>query len=220
MSLTLVSVPIGNKEDITLRALKTLKEADVIIGEERKPLFRLLKELEIPRPEQFELLNEHTPDEEIKDLLALCQSRKVALVTDCGTPGFCDPGASLVDLCRRKNIPVTTNPGACSLSVFISLTGKRLDRFDFVGFLPRESSERAKKIKELRKEKKAFIVMDTPYRMMKTLEEMANSFKGCPAVLGTNLTQADEAVYSNKIEKIFSSVPKAKKEFLLLIDPR
>lgn len=219
MSLTLVSVPIGNIDDITLRALKTLKSAEIIIGEERKPLFRLLKQLEVPRPEHFELLNEHTSKEELPHLVELCKNKSVALVTDCGTPGFCDPGAQLVKLCRKENIPVTANPGACSLTTFISLTGHRLDQFDFVGFLPRESSERFSKLKDLRKKTRAFIVMDTPYRLTKTLQETAEVFKGSHAVLGLNLTQEDELVLSDKIEKVFKSAPKAKKEFLLLIHP-
>ena len=219
MSLTLVSVPFENMEDITLRALKTLRAADVIIGEERKPLFRLLKQLDVPKPEHFELLNEHTPQEELKQLLALCKNKKVALVTDCGTPGFCDPGAHLVHLCRQENIPVTANPGACSLSTFISLTGQRLDQFDFVGFLPRESSQRMNKLKELKKKTKAFIVMDTPYRLTKTLQETSETFKGSQAVLGLNLTQEDEQVLNGKIETVAQKAPKAKKEFLLLIKP-
>ena len=116
MSLTLVAVPIGNIGDITLRALETLKAADLYIGEERKPMFRLLKELGVETPKNYELLNEHSEKNDIKNLAALCKDQKAVLVTDCGTPGFSDPGAELVNECRKMGIEVTSNPGPSSLT--------------------------------------------------------------------------------------------------------
>src|SRR5438046_298584 len=105
MSLIVVSTPIGNLGDITLRAIETLKEADVIICEEFKPARVLLKRLGILEKELFQL-NEHSRPGDLDELIQLCQSKKVALISDCGTPGFSDPGADLVNACHEKKINV------------------------------------------------------------------------------------------------------------------
>jgi len=217
MPLTLVSVPIGNPKDITLRALETLKAADVIVGEERKPLFRLLKTLGLDKPERYELLNEHSAPEDVVALAEICSQTHVALVTDCGTPGFCDPGAHLVKQCRKRSIPVTTNPGACSLSTFLSVTGQRLDQFYFQGFLPRETSERIKRLKVLDQNHRPFVVMDTPYRLEKTIQQILEVCGKRSLTLGTNLTQEDEKVFVGTAEKVLKDIRGQKREFLLLV---
>ena len=217
MSLTLVSVPIGNLEDITLRALNTLKEADLYIGEERKPMFRLLKELGVATPKNYELLNEHSEASDIKELAKLCKEQKAVLVTDCGTPGFSDPGAELVAECRKLSIDVTSNPGASSLTTFLSLTGVRLTKFNFEGFLPRESSEREQKLKELSRSKTPTIIMDTPYRLKKTLEQCSQFLKNKKFVVGMDLTKPNELVLSGNIDSIRKKYDGEKKEFLILI---
>src|ERR1700722_20122229 len=111
MSLTVVSTPIGHFEDITLRAIRSLKEAQGIICEEKKPASILLKKLQIPEPPLWQL-NEHSRQQDLPELIELCRTQKICLVSDCGTPGFCDPGAKLVDACLKAGIPVDVNPGA------------------------------------------------------------------------------------------------------------
>ena len=122
MPLKLVATPIGDPKDITLRAIDVLKEADVVIGEERREVSKLLKSLGI-EAKMLELLNEHSRDNDVTDLLELCRTKSVALVTDCGTPGFCDPGARLVAACRREGILSTPVPGASSLMCLLSVSG-------------------------------------------------------------------------------------------------
>ncbi|MCB0377031.1 MAG: methyltransferase [Bdellovibrionales bacterium] len=217
MSLTLVSVPIGNPGDITLRARRTLAECTLVIGEERKPLFRLHRELDLPRPENFELLNEHSTPDEVTALAKLCHEQKVALVTDCGTPGFSDPGAHLVKSCRELGIPVTANPGASSLTTFISLLGVPLKRFHFEGFLPRENSERSQRLKEISQIKIPVILMDTPYRLNKLLGECAQIFDKRSCVLGVNLTKEDEAILTGSVSQVSKNYDGEKREFLILI---
>lgn len=217
MALTLISVPIGNLGDITLRALESLKSADLYIGEERKPMFRLLKELGVDTPKNYELLNEHSEAADIKKLAQLCKEQKVVLVTDCGTPGFSDPGAELVKACRDLNIPVTANPGASSLTTFLSLTGVRMTSFHFEGFLPRETSEREKRLKQLANLKQKIILMDTPYRLKKTLEQCSQFLPGKKFVLGMDLTKPNEEVFSGSIKEILKKYDGNKREFLLLV---
>ena len=217
MALILVSVPIGNLGDITLRALESLKSADLYIGEERKPMFRLLKELGVDTPKNFELLNEHSSSTDIEALAELCRNHNAILMTDCGTPGFSDPGAELVKACRNLNIPVTANPGASSLTTFLSLTGVKLTEFDFHGFLPRESTERIQYLKKLNNQKKPIIVMDTPYRLKKTLEQCLEILPNKKYVLGMDLTKEKELVLSGNIKSIIKNYDGTKREFLLLI---
>src|SRR5947207_403646 len=114
MSLHLVAVPIGDPGDITQRAIATLAAADIVVGEERKEVSKLLKALGV-QGKRMELLNEHSKDSDVTELAGFCRELKVALVTDCGTPGFCDPGARLVAACRSQNTAMTTVPGASSL---------------------------------------------------------------------------------------------------------
>src|SRR5258708_24103292 len=122
MSLTVVAVPIGNYEDITLRAKETLANCDVVICEEIKPASILFKRLGIPDKEFFQL-NEHSTPKDIEPLIELCKIKKVALISDCGTPGFCDPGPELVDGCFKEGVSVGVNPGPSSLMALLSLSG-------------------------------------------------------------------------------------------------
>ncbi len=217
MSLTLVSVPIGNSGDVTLRALESLKNATLYIGEERKPMFRLLKELGVATPSHYELLNEHSSQQEIQSLAELCRDQQAVLVTDCGTPGFSDPGAELVHECRKQKIAVTANPGASSLTTFLSLSGVKLPQFDFKGFLPRETSEREIFFKALASYKTPVIVMDTPYRLKKTLAQCEQFLPNKNFVLGLDLTKPNEQVASGSIKNILKQYSGGKQEFLLLI---
>ncbi|MBK9293013.1 MAG: methyltransferase [Oligoflexia bacterium] len=215
MSLIVVSTPIGNQGDITLRAIESLQNADVIICEELRPAETLLKKLKI-HDKKILQLNEHSKMSDVKELVGICKNQNCVLVSDCGTPGFCDPGAELVNLCVKENIKVDVNPGASSLMALISLSGLNLKEFYFVGFLPAENSERSKKITELLKIKVPLVVMDTPYRLNKTLLELAEHFGNSKAILGLNLTMPEEELHRGKlIDLSKKTYPKA--PFVLII---
>ena len=216
MSLFVVATPIGNPKDITLRAIEILKDADIVIGEERSEVSKLLKSLQITG-KQLELLNEHSRPDDLKELLQFCREKRVALVSDCGTPGFCDPGADLVAACRAEGIDVSSAPGPSSLMVLLSLAGEQLRRFYFAGFLPAESGERAQAVEQIKRDSRAVIVMDTPYRMVKTLSELAQAMPERKAVLGTNLTQAEEKIYEGRLSQIAKQIEGKKAEFVLLL---
>lgn len=217
MSLCLVSTPIGNIEDITLFALRQLREADVIIAEERKPLFQLFRDLELPRPENFHLLNEHSDLEELQELLELCKTRQVALISDCGTPGFCDPGADLVRLCRSNKVKITVAPGASSLMCLLTLSGLQLKEFHFQGFLPAKNELRQKALKSLQSLREPVVLMDTPYRLHKLLEELKKWTPDHQIALGLKLTHPDQEFITGTVRQLrLESLPK-KCEFILLI---
>lgn len=216
--LQIVALPIGNKEDITLRALKALKDADIIIGEERRELFALLKGYEIdPHKKRIEFLNEHSTPEEIQELGALCKTLSIALVSDCGTPVFCDPGSHLIRYCRENSIEVTTLPGASSLMALLSLSSQKLTQFYFYGFLPREKNERSRELARILKTKEALILMDTPYRLSATLEQLAAVAPGRKALIATDITLPSELVLEGSLKFLFQSLKGQKKEFLILL---
>ena len=213
--LTIVSTPIGNEKDITLRALEVLKSADIVIGEEHRPTSTLLKKLGIEKKEIY-LLNEHSKKDDLYELLDFCRDKNVALVSDCGTPGFSDPGADLIRICRQKNISVTTAPGASSLMALISLSSQKLTEFVFLGFLPADKNSRDQVLLKLKGETRPWIVMDTPYRLKPLLEQLAEHFPKDRALLGLNLTQENEAAIEGTFPELLAKCPYEKAEFILL----
>lgn len=218
MPLKLVATPIGDPRDITVRALDTLKEADVVIGEERKEVSKLLKAHAIKGKRQ-ELLNEHSREGDVADLLELCRAHKVALVTDCGTPGFCDPGARLVAACRREGIPVAPVPGASSLMCLLSVSGEDMRQFLFRGFLPADKEERTRALKELDRERRPIVLMDTPYRLGRLMQELATRWPERRALLGCDFTSAQEQIFEAKLKDLPALVGERKAEFVMAVFP-
>lgn len=216
MSLTLVATPIGNLNDISARAIALLKAADVIILEEFKESTQVLRAHGITQKNYMQL-NEHTTQEDLKILLELCQTQSVVLITDCGTPGFCDPGADLVKLCREKNIAVSAAPGPSSLMNLLSLSSERLNQFVFRGFLPAENEARKKAWYELSKEKRPIVILDTPYRLEKTLVELNEHFSHRKILLALNMTQETEQILEGTPTQIIKNKLPKKAEFMVLI---
>lgn len=216
--LYLVATPIGDVQEITLRALEVLKNVDVILCESTKETSKLLKQLDI-KAKKYELLNEHSTLEDLKRLTELCKNNEVALVSDCGTPGFCDPGNDLIRFCRKENILVKSVLGPSSLMGLLSLTSKRLNEFVFRGFLPAESEARQAEWLKLKNEKRAIVIMDTPYRLKKTIDELNKHFVQRQALLALNLSQVDELILEGTATKIIQNLNTDKAEFMLLIYP-
>lgn len=217
--LSIVATPIGNPKDITLRALQILEEADIVVGEERKEASTLLKKLNITNKPLY-FLNEHSTAADLKELLDFCEQKKVALISDCGTPSFYDPGFQLVKLCRQKNIPVISAPGASSLMTLLSLVSEKVTQFYFVGFLPADNEIRSKELKKLSSQNQAMVLMDTPYRLVKLLTELEPLIKQRKLLLGLNLTQEEEWILEGTTKDILFQLQKKdikKAEFILLI---
>lgn len=214
--LYVVATPIGDTSEISLRALEILKSADVIICESTKEASKLLRAHGISG-KTYELLNEHTTPEEVRALGELCAGKTAALVSDCGTPGFCDPGAHLVKLCRQKKIPVKSVLGASALMGLLSLSGERIDQFIFRGFLPAETEARRRALQEIQREKRPMILMDTPYRLKKTLNDLLEFFPRRRALLALNLSQEDELILEGPAETLLKQLPFEKAEFMILL---
>lgn len=216
MSLHVVATPIGRSEEISAQAIKILEGADVIIGEEAKVARALLKSVGL-KARDVEELNEHSAKDDLEHLLSLCKNQTVALISDCGTPGFCDPGSDLVQLCRKNGIAVKSVPGPSSLMAFLSVCGHRLNSFLFQGFLPRDRAERQRALGTIEKSHHPVILMDTPYRLKALLEDISFKLPKHPLVLGLNLGMNEEQVLEGKASEILAALKVEKAEFILLV---
>jgi 16S rRNA (cytidine1402-2'-O)-methyltransferase len=216
MSLFVVATPIGNPGDITQRALDVLKSADLIIGEELKELRQILKSAGV-QARAMDQLNEHSDAKDIEHFVIECRSKQVALVSDCGTPGFCDPGADLVKACRDAGIQVSGVPGASSLMTLLSVAGVRVDQFLFAGFLPVKAEQRQEQLNKLARESRPIVLMETPYRAEKFVQEIGKRFPDRLCILGLNLTQENEQVIRTKGKDLHKHGPYADMEPILLI---
>ena len=216
--LYIVATPIGHPEDITLRAIKILQQVDEIICEELSNGSKLLKSLQINKP--LLTLNEHNEDEMIQTVLVkLMEGKSFALISDCGTPVFADPGRHLLQMLSEMKIPVSPIPGASSLMAAISVCPFNLQKFFFLGFLPPKSEQRISILKRYRNTESPIILMDTPYRMTRLLEEVLKVFgKKQQVFLAADLTLKKEEVLQDTIEVVYKNMKNKKKEFILIID--
>jgi 16S rRNA (cytidine1402-2'-O)-methyltransferase len=219
MALYVTATPIGNPLDLTLRAKEIFSKCNTIIGEEFSEVSKLLKANGFVG-KKLEVLNEHTTTEDLTLLVDLCKKQDVALVTDCGTPGFCDPGFQLVRECRKFGLEIKALPGASSLMTLLSLSSQRIYQFHFRGFLPAENVARQKELKIISSSKEALILMDTPYRLKKLLSELSLVLPKRLALLGCDLTQPTEFVIEDQIENLTKKLNQEKAEFILLIYPQ
>lgn len=201
MALFLIATPIGNPGDISLRALETLKKVDIVIGEELKVTRRFLADNQTGKKDLYKL-NEHTSDEEIEYLCKLCEKNDVALISDCGTPGFCDPGSRLVKALRRKNTRIHSLPGASSLMYLLSLSSERIDSFYFAGFLPAKKEQRSKAWKKIASFEDPIFLLETPYRFGKLISEIKQNLKNRRVLIGANLSSEDEILWEGKTDSI------------------
>ena len=220
MSLYVIATPIGQPKDIGYRAKELLQGCKVIIGEEPKSLFRQLASFSIQNVQhkQIYFLNEHISLEDKRELLALCLKHEVAFIVDCGTPGFCDPGAELVRDCRKAGVIVHSVPGPSSLTAFLSICGRSLDEFVFLGFLPVKRAARTRALRLLREERRPIILMDTPYRLKSLLMQLEQELPKRKIVVGICLSTAQERLLSGSPAQVLVRLPVDKAEFIMLLE--
>ncbi len=190
-TLYLVATPIGNFEDMTLRALRTLKECDVVAAEDTRRTGRLLTHFGISKPLlSYFQFNEARRSEEIIERLR--RGEKVALVTDAGSPGISDPGERVVKAARLAGFRVEAVPGACALVAALTASGLPTSEFHFVGFLPHKSGQRRNKLAELKSVSGTLVLYESPYRIEKLLAELNDIFPNSSVVLARELTKKFE----------------------------
>jgi 16S rRNA (cytidine1402-2'-O)-methyltransferase len=219
-NLYIVATPIGNLEDISLRALKVLKEVDLILCEDERVTKKLLNKYQIKTP--ILSYHQHSKIQKEEYIISLLREGKnLALVSDAGTPGISDPGGKLIEKVIKtlgdqvKIIPI---PGPCALICAASISGFPMDKFLFLGFLPKKK-KRKKFFEEILQSKYPVIFYESPYRLVKTLEELKNfnqKFKVCVA---KELTKKFETIYYGKLEEILDKIKKEKikGEFVIIV---
>lgn len=217
-TLYLVATPIGNLEDITLRALRTLKECDLVAAEDTRRTGQLLRHFAISKPMlSYFKFSEARRSEEI--LQRLSQGEKIALVTDAGSPGISDPGERVVRAAIAGGFRVEAVPGPSALVAALTASGLPTDEFHFVGFLPHKSGQRKRKLETLKSVEGTLVFYESPYRVEKLLGELDEIFGKCQVVLARELTKRFEQFLrgspSELLEQLRAKGPRG--EFVVLV---
>jgi 16S rRNA (cytidine1402-2'-O)-methyltransferase len=217
-TLYLVATPIGNLEDITLRALRTLRECDFVAAEDTRRTGQLLTYFGISKPIlSYFKFNEAKRSEEI--LARLSRGEKIALVTDAGTPGISDPGERVVRAAVQAGFRVESVPGPCALVAALTASGLPADEFHFVGFLPVKSGQRRKLLEQLKHVPGTIAFYESPYRIDKLLGELAEVFPTASVVLARELTKKFEEFLRGTPAELMEIASKRslKGEFVVLV---
>lgn len=215
--LYLVATPIGNLEDITFRAIKILKEVDLIAAEDTRHTLKLLNYYEISKP----LISYHRHNEEIKkDLLInkLLEGNNIAIVTDAGTPGISDPGEEIVKEAIANNIEIIPIPGACALINALIPSGLNTKEFSFFGFLPLNKKNREEAFDKIKKERKTVILYEAPHKLTKTLEDILKNIGNIRCVLAKEITKIHEEFIRGNILELLEVVKEPKGEYVIMLD--
>lgn len=213
----LVATPIGNLEDITIRALKILKEVDLIAAEDTRHTLGLLNHFEISKP----LISYYKQNEKSKSEMLIqkvLEGQNIAVVSDAGTPGISDPGEEIVKVAIKNNIEVIPIPGACAFVNALIASGLNTREFCFVGFLSTEKREKKEKLESLKYETKTLIFYEAPHKLKTTLETIYEIFGERKIVLARELTKIHEEFIRGNISEILEKVELIKGEFVILIE--
>lgn len=217
--LYIVSTPIGNPDDITLRALRVLREANAVICEERREGARLLSHYQIHQ--ELVDLNEHTERERVPELVARLQrGETLAMISDHGTPLLGDPGGRLVERAIAQSIPVSAVPGASSLLAALVVSGLAMERFRLVGFLPVKKEARRAELSQLKSERETWVIFETPYRLAALLTDLRGAVEPSRrVVVACDLTMESEKIVRGTIAQVKDDFDKNpfKGEFVVVV---
>jgi 16S rRNA (cytidine1402-2'-O)-methyltransferase len=217
-TLYLVATPIGNLEDITLRALRVLRECDVVAAEDTRRTGQLLKHFGISKPlVSYFQFNEARRSEEI--IARLRRGEKIALVTDAGSPGISDPGERVVKAAITAGFRVESIPGACALVAALTASGLPTGEFHFIGFLPHKSGQRRNQLESLKTISGTLVFYESPYRIEKLLGELNEVFPERDVVLARELTKKFEEFLRGKPVELLEIAKKRslKGEFVVIL---
>jgi 16S rRNA (cytidine1402-2'-O)-methyltransferase len=228
--LTLIPTPISEKGELDQQAFQILfdaattdRENSVFVVEDAKPGRQRWIQFKLPRDiiDSFVLYNEHTKNEAREHLLLeLKNGKNVFIMSDGGLPAFCDPGRELVYACHKNNIQVSATPFSNSVILALALSGLPHERFMFEGFLPKDSEERIKTIKNVLARKETSILMDTPYRLKRLIEELKEAWTSKihkEVFVALSLGETNETLLLGTPDKILSQITEYKQEFILIV---
>jgi 16S rRNA (cytidine1402-2'-O)-methyltransferase len=217
-TLHIVATPIGNLEDITLRAIRILKEADIIAAEDTRHTRHLLERYQIDT--QLTSYHDHNKEEKAPILVArMLEGKNVALVSDAGTPGISDPGYFLINLAIDQHIPIIPIPGATAAVAALSVSGMPTDRFIFEGFLPSKHLARLKRLQELSKEERTLIFYEAPHKIIRAVSDMVEALGNRRAVITRELTKIHEETIRGALSECLKRLQEGsiKGEFTVIV---
>lgn len=199
-TLYLCATPIGNLEDMTFRAVRILKEVDVIAAEDTRNSVKLLNHFDIHTPmTSYHEFNKIDKGQYL--VKRLLEGENIALITDAGMPGISDPGEELVRMCRDAGVPVTAVPGACACVTALVISGRPARRFCFEAFLPTDKKERRAVLEELKTETRTSIIYEAPHRLVKTLQELLNELGDRKITVCKELTKKHETGFETTLKE-------------------
>ena len=202
-TLYLCATPIGNLEDMTFRAVRILKEVDVIAAEDTRNSVKLLNHFDIHTPmTSYHEFNKIDKGQYL--VKRLLEGENIALITDAGMPGISDPGEELVRMCRDAGVPVTAVPGACACVTALVISGRPTRRFCFEAFLPTDKKERRAVLEELKTETRTSIIYEAPHRLVKTLQELLNELGDRKITVCKELTKKHETGFETTLKEAVS----------------
>lgn len=220
--LYIVATPIGNLEDITLRALNILKSVDIIACEDTRHTQKLLNKYDIHK--RLIATHAHNEKASANGIVSLLEDgNDIAFVSDAGTPAISDPGARLVSVVRKEGFDIVAIPGASAIIALISVSGNIGKSFTFEGFLPIKKGKRTSRLEVLLDRDEAFVIYESPYRVVKTLKEIAELDGKRVVVVARELTKSYEEIIKDNILNVinnFDNRPAIKGEFAICICPK
>ena len=215
--LYIVATPIGNLEDITYRAINILNSVDLIAAEDTRHTLKLLNKYQISK----HLISYHRHNEDVKSeslINDLKQGKNIALVSDAGTPGICDPGEVIIKKCLEENIQVIPIPGACAFVNALICSGLSTEAFMFIGFLPLNKKNRKEKMEIIKNSNNTVILYEAPHKLQGTLKELSEIIGDRKIVIARELTKIHEEFIRGDINEIIEKTKDVKGEMIILIE--
>jgi len=216
--LYVIATPIGNLEDISLRAIRTLREVKLIAAEDTRKTKRLLANYDIKTP--VTSYHEQNKRTKLDYILGQFGEGDVALVSEAGTPGISDPGYELIVAASQQDIPVVPIPGPSAIITALVISGLPTDRFIYIGFLPRKSGDRQRLLKSVVDEPGTIITLETPHRLKEALDDILLVLRDRKVAICRQLTKIHEEVFRGTISQAIEHFTEPKGEFTLVIEGR
>jgi 16S rRNA (cytidine1402-2'-O)-methyltransferase len=219
--LYILSTPIGNLKDISLRAIETLKNVDLIIAEDTRRISNLLSKYEIKK--RVTSYNDYTSEKKENKIISLIkEGNKIALVSDSGTPLISDPGYKILNNAIKNNIKISPIPGACAAITALSVSGCSVDKFTFIGFFPKKNNLKNKILKIILESDSTIIFYESPYRILKTLQLINELLPKRKICVAKELTKTFEEIYHGNVEYVVEKINNSviKGEYTIVIDKK